>query len=113
MPLPAPVSTAVFPANSDGLKVARVSILNCSTVNALTGSEKSTLLAPLLAHGWTIQEKDIKEEDFSEAFDFMTHYPEWFVYNRVQVLLTTHDAGNSVSKRDVHLAMQKEDFAKK
>ena len=53
-------------------------------------------------------------EDFSEAFAFMTrvallaekadHHPEWSnVYNRVEILLTTHDAGG-LSARDVDMA---------
>lgn len=52
--------------------------------------------------------------DFSEAFAFMTrvallaekadHHPEWSnVWNRVDVLLTTHDAGG-LSARDVEMA---------
>ena len=52
--------------------------------------------------------------DFVEAFGFMTrvailaekadHHPEWSnVYARVDVLLTTHDAGG-LSVRDVSLA---------
>lgn len=52
--------------------------------------------------------------DFIGAFGFMTqvamfaeaadHHPEWFnVYNRVTVLLTTHDAGG-VTGRDLDLA---------
>ena len=52
--------------------------------------------------------------DFVEAFGFMTrvamlaekadHHPEWSnVYNRVEILLTTHDAGG-LSARDVALA---------
>lgn len=52
--------------------------------------------------------------DFSEAFAFMTrvaliaeksdHHPEWSnVWNRVDVLLTTHDAGG-LSARDVAMA---------
>jgi 4a-hydroxytetrahydrobiopterin dehydratase len=53
-------------------------------------------------------------ENFSEAFAFMTrvamlaevqdHHPEWSnVWNRVDILLTTHDAGG-LSKRDVAMA---------
>lgn len=52
--------------------------------------------------------------DFSEAFAFMTrvallaekadHHPEWSnVWNRVDIALTTHDAGG-LSHRDVALA---------
>ncbi len=52
--------------------------------------------------------------DFSEAFAFMTrvamlaeqhdHHPEWSnVWNRVDMLLTTHDAGG-LSARDVSMA---------
>ncbi|MEE2526951.1 4a-hydroxytetrahydrobiopterin dehydratase [Hyphobacterium sp. HN65] len=52
--------------------------------------------------------------DFNEAFGFMTrvalradqmdHHPEWFnVYNRVNVLLATHDA-DGVTTLDLELA---------
>ena len=52
--------------------------------------------------------------DFNAAFGFMTrvalradkidHHPEWFnVYNRVEVVLTTHDAGG-VTQRDLDMA---------
>ncbi|WP_413246561.1 4a-hydroxytetrahydrobiopterin dehydratase [Sphingomonas sp. 1P06PA] len=52
--------------------------------------------------------------DFAEAFGFMArvaliaekadHHPEWSnVWNRVDILLTTHDAGG-LSTRDIELA---------
>jgi 4a-hydroxytetrahydrobiopterin dehydratase len=52
--------------------------------------------------------------DFAEAFGFMArialvaekmdHHPEWSnVYNRVEILLTTHEA-DGVTQRDVDLA---------
>ena len=54
-------------------------------------------------------------KDFTEAFAFMTevafqaekmaHHPEWFnVYNRVNIALSTHDAGNIVTQKDRDLA---------
>jgi 4a-hydroxytetrahydrobiopterin dehydratase len=59
-------------------------------------------------------ERSLKFKDFNAAFGFMTrvalmadkmdHHPEWSnVYNRVEVLLTTHDAGG-VTELDVKLA---------
>lgn len=58
--------------------------------------------------------------DFSEAFAFMTrvalvaekadHHPEWSnVWNRVDILLTTHDAGG-LSRRDVAMAQAIDDL---
>lgn len=58
--------------------------------------------------------KTFRFEDFNAAFGFMArvalmaetldHHPEWFnVYNRVDVTLTTHDAGG-VTELDVKLA---------
>ena len=59
-------------------------------------------------------QKSFKFEDFNEAFGFMTrmalaaekldHHPEWFnVYNRVDVLLSTHDA-DGVTGLDLEMA---------
>ena len=58
--------------------------------------------------------KEFRFKDFNEAFGFMNHvalmaekmdhHPEWFnVYNRVDITLSTHDAGG-MSERDVTLA---------
>ena len=58
--------------------------------------------------------RSLKFADFNAAFGFMTrvalladkmdHHPEWSnVYNRVDVLLTTHDA-DGVTRRDVEMA---------
>ncbi len=70
---------------------------------------------------WRVDEGDrpaisrsLRFADFNTAFGFMArvalkaevmdHHPEWSnVYNRVEVLLTTHDAGGLTDK-DVTLA---------
>ena len=54
-------------------------------------------------------------KNFSEAFAFMTrvaleaekadHHPEWLnVYNKVEIWLSTHDAGDTVTEKDRQLA---------
>jgi 4a-hydroxytetrahydrobiopterin dehydratase len=70
--------------------------------------------------GWTMVDgrdalqRTFKFKDFSEAFGFMAraalvaermnHHPEWSnVWNRVEVVLSTHDAGG-LTERDVALA---------
>ena len=75
---------------------------------------------PATLPGWTLAEnrdairRSFRFKDFSEAFGFMArvallaeaqdHHPEWSnVWNRVEIELTTHDAGG-LSARDVRLA---------
>ena len=68
---------------------------------------------------WTEKENKLyrkfKFKDFSEAFAFMTrvaleaekmdHHPLWTnVYNTVEIWLSTHDAGDLVTKKDKDLA---------
>ncbi len=65
--------------------------------------------------------RSFKFQDFNQAFGFMTrvalladkmdHHPEWFnVYNKVEVTLTTHDAGG-VSQNDIDMARAMEAYA--
>lgn len=67
-----------------------------------------------MADGRDAIHRSLAFADFSEAFGFMVrvamlaeahnHHPEWSnVWNRVEILLTTHDAGG-LSERDVALA---------
>ncbi len=76
-------------------------------------------LAQSLPHWKFLADKDaiqreFKFKDFSAAWGFMDrvallaekmdHHPEWFnVYNRVEITLTTHDAGG-LSARDMAMA---------
>jgi len=59
--------------------------------------------------------KSFDFQDFVEAFGFMTrvaiiaekmnHHPEWSnVYNKVHIVLTTHDEGSIVTEKDKNLA---------
>ena len=61
-------------------------------------------------------------KDFNEAFGFMSrvallaekmdHHPEWFnVYNKVDVTLSTHDAGG-VTDNDVQMAKAMNAYAR-
>ncbi len=84
----------------------------------LTGAARAAQLATLA--GWTeVPGRDaiarsFKFADFNQAWGFMTrvalaaekadHHPEWSnVYNRVEIVLSTHDAGG-LSEKDVALA---------
>lgn len=62
-------------------------------------------------------------EDFGAAFAFMSrvallaekmdHHPEWFnVYNKIDVTLSTHDAGG-VTEKDVAMATAMEEFVRR
>lgn len=84
----------------------------------LSDNERSAALAGLPE--WKpVQQRDaisrsFRFSDFNAAFGFMSrvalmaekldHHPEWFnVYNRVEITLSTHDAGGLTSK-DIELA---------
>jgi 4a-hydroxytetrahydrobiopterin dehydratase len=69
--------------------------------------------------GWSFKadalEKTYQFESFKEALSFMVragfeaeamnHHPEWTnVYNRVDIRLSTHDAGDKVTAKDLELA---------
>jgi 4a-hydroxytetrahydrobiopterin dehydratase len=87
-------------------------------IEALSEAERAEALDGL--PDWDYDERrdaisrSIVFTDFAEAFGFMAqvaviaermnHHPEWInVWNRVEVLLTTHDAGG-LSSRDIELA---------
>ena len=87
-------------------------------VEKLTGRERARALAGL--EGWSevagrdAIRKEFRFKDFNQAFGFMSrialmaermdHHPEWFnVYNKVEIVLSTHDCGG-LSERDVKLA---------
>jgi 4a-hydroxytetrahydrobiopterin dehydratase len=88
-------------------------------VAALTTEQRATALASLPQ--WTYDTsrrafyRRIVLKDFSAVMGLMVrvaleaekadHHPEWAnVYNKLEIWLTTHDAGGDVSERDVKLA---------
>jgi len=90
----------------------------------LTESERNEALAEL--SGWTFNAerngigKSFRFADFGEAFAFMVrvaleaekadHHPEWSnVWNRVDILLSTHSEGG-VTAKDVALARRIEEI---
>ena len=94
-------------------------------VARLSEEERAAALAELPA--WTHDaardalRRQFRFADFNAAWGFMTrvalaaeradHHPEWSnVYGRVDILLTTHDAGG-LSARDVALARLIDGFA--
>lgn len=70
-------------------------------------------------NGWSFEDdtitKDFSFPDFKEAMSFMVrvgfeaealvHHPDWSnVYNSVSIRLSTHDAGDKVTEKDIKLA---------
>ena len=95
------------------------------TVAKLGTAERGEALCQL--YGWQLVnnrdaiQKTFKFKTFSEAFGFMAraalvaekmnHHPEWSnVYNRVDVILSTHSAGG-LTRLDVDLARQLDGLA--
>jgi 4a-hydroxytetrahydrobiopterin dehydratase len=95
-------------------------------MKTLSDAERKSALAEL-GVGWKLQadrdaiERSIKFKDFSSAWGFMNrvalaaeaadHHPEWFnVYNRVDIVLSTHDAGG-LTGRDIALAKKIDAYA--
>ena len=87
-------------------------------VAKLTEAERAALAETLphwkMADGRDALVRHVRFKDFSEAWAFMArvallaekqdHHPEWSnVWNRVEIVLSTHDAGG-LSARDVALA---------
>ncbi|MBT8444689.1 MAG: 4a-hydroxytetrahydrobiopterin dehydratase [Gammaproteobacteria bacterium] len=93
-----------------------------SPITRLSESEITASLTEI--PGWTIEDAKLYRQfifpRFIEAFGFMAsvatvcekqdHHPEWFnVYNKVQISLTTHEAGG-ISQRDIVLAQSIDDI---
>jgi len=88
------------------------------SINKLPAADVDRKLAAL--PGWSLNSDKLYRRfvfaDFVEAFGFMSkvallaermdHHPEWSnVYNRVEIHLTTHDAGG-ITARDFDLAQR-------
>ncbi|WP_299355275.1 4a-hydroxytetrahydrobiopterin dehydratase [uncultured Shimia sp.] len=86
----------------------------------LSAAARDAVLGPLFENGWEMVEgrdaiqKTFRFPSFIDAFGWMTraaiwaekwnHHPEWSnVYNRVDVVLTTHDV-DGLSALDAKLA---------
>ena len=94
-------------------------------IEKLNATERAGLSATLpawkLVDGRDAITRALRFKDFSEAWGFMArvallaeaqdHHPEWFnVWNRVEITLSTHDAGG-LSARDVRLAQAIDNIA--
>lgn len=91
---------------------------------ALNSKQIETALEKL--DGWAYEDDQLKKtfefEDFREAISFLVrlafhaeaqaHHPDLHnVYNTVDVALTTHDADNQVTQKDVDLAKAIDEFS--
>lgn len=87
-------------------------------IQKLSSDERASLATTLpawqAAAGRDAIQRHLQFPDFNAAFGFMTrvaikaqemdHHPEWFnAYNRVEITLSTHEAGG-ITSRDVELA---------
>lgn len=96
-------------------------------VEKLTDADRKAELADLLGNGWKMLEgrdaikRNYKFKTFNQAFGWMTriamyaekwnHHPEWSnVYNRVEVVLTTHSV-DGLSELDIKLARMMDKLA--
>ena len=93
-------------------------------VEKLNAEARTRALAEL--SGWSLVDgrdaiqRSFQFKDFNHAWAFMSrvapaaeamnHHPEWSnVYNRVEIILTTHDCGG-LSERDIQLARKIEEL---
>ena len=100
-----------------------------TAASKLEGADREATLNDLLVNGWKLLpnrdaiQKSFQFTDFNEAFGFMTrvaiaadkidHHPEWFnVYNKVEITLSTHDAGG-LTALDVKLAKLADSYVTK
>ena len=99
---------------------------NASTLKRLEGDERQDAIKAVPE--WTLNEekqgieKKFQFKNFAQAWAFMSHvayhaevanhHPEWFnVYNRVEVLLRTHDV-DGLSTKDIDLAKRMDAYEK-
>ena len=99
-----------------------------AALSPLAGAERDAALASI-PHWSPVEGRDairrvFEFDDFSQAWGFMSrsalhadkydHHPEWFnVYNKVDVTLSTHDAGpeGGLTGKDVALATAMDGYA--
>lgn len=89
----------------------------------MINNDKSRKLPWPTIKGGLLMRKEFKFKDFNEAWSFMSdvaevadqldHHPEWSnTYNNVEIILTTHDAGE-ITDLDIELANNIDSIEKK